>query len=33
MQNTKIFKMPFTSIYPHYGAKVEKKVRTTADRQ
>ena len=28
MQNTKIFKMPFASVYPHYFTKVEKKGRT-----
>jgi hypothetical protein len=28
MQNTKIFKMAFASIYPHYVTKVEKKGRT-----
>ncbi len=28
MQNTRIFKMSFASVYPHYVAKVEKKGRT-----
>lgn len=28
MQNTKIFKMPFASVYPHYLNKVERKGRT-----
>ena len=28
MQNTRVFKMPFASVYPHYVAKVEKKGRT-----
>jgi hypothetical protein len=31
MQNTKIFKMPFASVYPHYVNKVEKKGRTKQD--
>jgi hypothetical protein len=31
MQNTKIFKMPFASIYPHYVTKVEKKGHTKAE--
>jgi hypothetical protein len=28
MQNTKIFKTPFSSVYPYYIAKAEKKGRT-----
>ncbi len=28
MKNTKIFKMPFASVYPHYITKAEKKGRT-----
>lgn len=28
MQNTKIFKMPFANVYPHYINKAEKKGRT-----
>lgn len=28
MQNTKVFKMSFASVYPHYVAKAEKKGRT-----
>ena len=28
MKNTKIFAMPFISVYPHYIAKAEKKGRT-----
>ena len=28
MQNTKIFKMPFASVYPHYVNKAEKKEQT-----
>ncbi len=28
MNNEKIFKMPFASVYPHYVNKVEKKGRT-----
>jgi len=28
MQNTRIFKMPFASVYPHYIQKAEKKGRT-----
>lgn len=28
MQNTKIFKMSFASVYPYYIAKAEKKWRT-----
>ena len=28
MQNTRIFKMSFASVYPHYVNKVEKKGRT-----
>jgi hypothetical protein len=28
MDNTRIFKMPFSSVYPHYIAKAEKKGRT-----
>ncbi len=28
MDNAKVFKMPFASVYPHYVNKVEKKGRT-----
>lgn len=28
MDNTRVFKMTFASVYPHYVAKVEKKGRT-----
>ena len=28
MQNTKVYKMSFASVYPHYIAKAEKKGRT-----
>lgn len=28
MQNTKVYKMPFASVYPHYINKAEKKGRT-----
>jgi len=31
MDNTKIFKMPFVSVYPLYIQKVEKKGRTKAE--
>lgn len=31
MNNTKIFKMPFASVYPHYITKAEKKGRTRAE--
>jgi hypothetical protein len=31
MNNTRIFKMPFASVYPLYVQKVEKKGRTKAD--
>ena len=31
MNNTKVFKMPFASVYPHYIAKVERKGRTSAE--
>lgn len=31
MKNTKIFKMPFASVYPHYIRKAEKKGRTKAE--
>lgn len=31
MKNTKIFKMPFASVYPHYIKKAEKKGRTKAE--
>lgn len=31
MNNTKIFKMSFASIYPHYVSKAEKKGRTKAE--
>lgn len=29
--NTRVFRMTFAGVYPHYVAKVEKKGRTTAD--
>ena len=29
--NTRVFKMPFASVYPHYVTKVEKKGRTKAE--
>lgn len=31
MQNTRIFKMPFASVYPHYVNKVERKGRTVEE--
>ncbi|MDX9768965.1 MAG: DUF2200 domain-containing protein [Tenuifilaceae bacterium] len=31
MSNTKIFKMPFASVYPYYIQKAEKKGRTKAE--
>jgi hypothetical protein len=31
MQNTRIFKMSFASVYPHYITKAEKKGRTKAE--
>jgi len=31
MQNTKVFKMTFASVYPYYIAKAEKKGRTKAE--
>jgi hypothetical protein len=31
MNNTRIFKMAFASVYPHYIAKAEKKGRTRAE--
>ncbi len=31
MKNTKIFKMSFASVYPHYITKAEKKGRTKAE--
>ena len=31
MNNTKIFRMTFASVYPHYVAKAEKKGRTRAE--
>ena len=31
MKNTRIFKMAFASVYPHYIAKAEKKGRTKAE--
>jgi hypothetical protein len=31
MDNTRIFKMPFDSVYPHYVTKVEKKGHTKAE--
>ena len=31
MNNTRIFRMPFASVYPHYIAKAEKKGRTRAE--
>ncbi|MBS1803868.1 MAG: DUF2200 domain-containing protein [Acidobacteria bacterium] len=31
MNNTRIFKMAFASVYPHYVAKAEKKGRTSAE--
>jgi hypothetical protein len=31
MDKTKVFRMTFASVYPHYVAKVERKGRTTAE--
>lgn len=31
MNNTKVFKMAFASVYPHYIAKAERKGRTSAE--
>jgi hypothetical protein len=31
MNNTRVFKMSFASVYPHYIAKAEKKGRTKAE--
>lgn len=31
MNNTKIFKMPFASVYPHYVQKAEKKGKTKGE--
>ena len=31
MDNTRIFKMPFASVYPYYIQKAEKKGRTKAE--
>lgn len=31
MDNTRVFRMTFASVYPHYVAKVEKKGRTKAE--
>lgn len=31
MNNTRVYKMSFTSVYPHYIAKAEKKARTKAE--
>jgi hypothetical protein len=31
MENTKVFRMAFASVYPHYIAKAEKKGRTKAE--
>ena len=31
MNNTRIFRMAFASVYPHYIAKAEKKGRTSAE--
>jgi hypothetical protein len=31
MNNTKVFRMAFASVYPHYVTKVEKKGRTQAE--
>jgi len=33
MQNTKIFRMAFASVYPHYITKEEMKIRTKAEAQ
>lgn len=31
MQNERVYKMPFASVYPHYVTKAEKKGRTKAE--
>lgn len=31
MNNTRVYKMPFASVYPHYIRKAEKKGRTKAE--
>jgi len=31
MDNTRVYRMSFASVYPHYINKVEKKGRTKAD--
>ena len=31
MNNTRVYKMSFASVYPHYIAKAEKKARTKAE--
>ena len=31
MENTRVYKMSFASVYPHYVTKVEKKGRTVAE--
>jgi hypothetical protein len=31
VKNTRVFKMAFASVYPHYIAKVERKGRTSAE--
>ena len=31
MNNTRVYKMPFASVYPHYIQKAEKKGRTQAE--
>ncbi len=31
MQNERVFRMPFASVYPHYITKAEKKGRTQAE--
>lgn len=31
MNNTRVYKMPFASVYPHYVQKAEKKGRTKAE--
>lgn len=31
MDNTRVFKMPFASVYPHYVQKAERKGRTKAE--
>ena len=32
MDNTRVFRMPFASVYPHYVQKAERKGRTKAER-